>query len=282
MKIDLHLHTVFSDGGKTVQEIFDIAHNNNVQILSITDHNNIDAYGKLTNIDRHGIKVVQGIEIDARFEKVCIHIVVYAFEIGKEMHKYLQKARAYDIKEFKRMLKDCEKINNISFDKHVVKSFINNNQYFDKVRLNNLIVESTFAKTPVEAFYNFTKSVEDKKRYILNAKKLFKIAKKNGGQTFIAHPLKYIKTFETIENLEHFILKLQKIGLDGVEVYNNRQDKHQEKAFLSFAKNNNLKISGGSDFHAKIGAKESKSIGNVLDSEINKKSVSKDLFDKFI
>lgn len=280
MKVDLHLHTSFSDGGKSVQDIFDIARANSVKVVSITDHNNIDAYSKLMSVNRHGIKVVQGIEMDAHFDKMDVHIVMYGFEVESEMGKYLQKSRKYDIKEFRRMLKDCERLNDIKFDKSIVEKFILENQYFDKVRLNEVIVKSGLAKTPSEAFYNFTKGVKDKKRYIISAKKLLKIAKKCGGKTFIAHPVKYLNNVKTMENLAEDILKMRAIGLNGVEVYNNRQDETQEKFLLAFAKRNNLMISGGSDFHAKIGANESKTIGSVLNKDIDGKMLSKELFDK--
>jgi len=281
MKIDLHMHTFFSDGGKSVQEIFDIARENGVKVVSITDHNNVDAYKNLDRVNRYGIKVIQGIEIDTVFEKTNIHIVMYGFDLTGTIKKYLQKAADFDRKDFLRMIKDCEKLNGIKLDKSAVKAFINDNQYFDKVRLNNLLVKLRFAPSPVEAFYKFTKIVEDKKRYQIDAKKLFKIAKKSGGQTFIAHPIKYLKDLKTVEQLEQFILELKGFGLDGVEVYNNRQTAEQEVKLLDFARKNNLKISAGSDFHGKLGAKESKQIGAVLEKNIDSKLVSNDLLKMF-
>jgi predicted metal-dependent phosphoesterase TrpH len=83
-----------------------------------------------------------------------------------------------------------------------------------------------------------------------------------------------------MENLAEYILKMRAIGLNGVEVYNNRQDETQEKFLLAFAKRNNLMISGGSDFHSKIGDNESKTIGSVLNKDIDGKMLSKELFDK--
>lgn len=265
---------MFSDGGKNVLEIFDTAKQNDVKVISITDHNNIDAYDSLPKTNLFDIKIIQGVEVDAVFDEIKTHIVMYGFEKTKAVMRYFAKAKRYDIKDFKRMVKSTERLNGIKIDRKILKNFIRKNQYFDKVRLNNLLVEAKFANTAVDAFYNFSKDVKDKTRYSVPAKKLFKIAKQSGGLTFVAHPMKYLKQLETVEKLEEYILKLKKIGLDGVEVFNNRQNQEEETRLLNFTKNNDLLISAGSDYHAKIGAKESKQIGEVLEKEINSNLVS--------
>ena len=81
-----------------------------------------------------------------------------------------------------------------------------------------------------------------------------------------------------MENLEKYILKLKSLGLNGVEVYNNRQTLEQQSELLTFSKNNNLQISGGSDYHAKYGSNEKKEIGRVLDSDLESDLVSHELF----
>lgn len=268
MKLDLHIHTNFSDGGKTVQEIFDIAQKNNVKVLSITDHNNIDAYNEIKNINSYGIKIIRGIEADVLLDGQALHLLMYNYSLSDAMKNYLQKCKEYDIKEFERMILACEEICGTKFDRQVVDQFIKNNQYFDKVKLNNLLVDLKIAPTPADAFYQITKNVEDKKRYKISAKEIFEIAKASGAQTFLAHPIKYLKDMITFDNLKQVILKLKDLGLDGVEVYNNRQTKQQEQELLCFIKSNDLLTSAGSDFHAKIGAKETKEIGKVLGEDI--------------
>lgn len=278
MKIDLHIHTTFSDGGEGIQKIFDIANKNGVKILSITDHTNIDAYNFFDAIDTHNIQVLRGMEVDVEFENLVVHILIYNFHLNDAIKNYLKAVRDFDIKEFRRMVNSCEKTKNVLFDKKILENFIKNNQYFDKVRLNNLLVQAGFATSPVEAFYSFTKEIDDKKRYIVSADEFFKIAKASNGQTFIAHPAKYLKDLKTMENLEKYILKLKSLGLNGVEIYNNRQTLEQQSELLTFSKNNNLQISGGSDYHAKYGGNEKKEIGKVLNFDIESDLVSHELF----
>ena len=47
--IDLHLHTNYSDGTDTVKELLVNAENNNLEIISITDHDSIDSYYEIEN-----------------------------------------------------------------------------------------------------------------------------------------------------------------------------------------------------------------------------------------
>lgn len=49
---DLHIHTSCSDGGKEASFVLEKARQQGVSIISITDHNNIDAYSKLKDTDK--------------------------------------------------------------------------------------------------------------------------------------------------------------------------------------------------------------------------------------
>ena len=42
--IDLHMHTVYSDGSKTVEEILKMCEKRKLEYISITDHNNCEVY----------------------------------------------------------------------------------------------------------------------------------------------------------------------------------------------------------------------------------------------
>ena len=47
--IDLHLHTNHSDGTDTVAELLEKAEQLKLEIISITDHDTVDAYKELEN-----------------------------------------------------------------------------------------------------------------------------------------------------------------------------------------------------------------------------------------
>ena len=71
---------------------------------------------------------------------------------------------------------------------------------------------------------------------------------------------------------------MQQMGLDAIEVYNNRQDKTQQKQLKKFATKNNFLITGGSDFHQKIGQAETKDFAKVLNKTLTKSKISKKIY----
>jgi len=70
-----------------------------------------------------------------------------------------------------------------------------------------------------------------------------------GGLTILAHPISLM--FANYPLLGDEILKFQKMGLDGVEVFYSSQDHYFTKWLYDFCKKHHLAISGGSDFHGK-------------------------------
>lgn len=81
-KIDLHIHSKFSDDGEfSPEDIIDIAIENELDLISITDHNSVKAnkiaidYSKDKNI-----KFLSGIEIDCQFNGLNLHLLGYGFD----------------------------------------------------------------------------------------------------------------------------------------------------------------------------------------------------------
>ena len=76
-------------------------------------------------------------------------------------------------------------------------------------------------------------------------KEVIDIIHKAGGKAFLAHPFEY-KFKDTIE----FINDLRKEKeLDGIECFHPSANQEQRNILVEYAKNNNLYISGGSDYH---------------------------------
>ena len=63
MKIDLHIHTrTCSDGNLSIEEVFKEAKNRNIDLMSTTDHDNIDCQGKAIALAKgHGISYITGV-----------------------------------------------------------------------------------------------------------------------------------------------------------------------------------------------------------------------------
>ena len=73
MLVDLHTHTTASDGALTPEQLVQAAAVAGVEMLSITDHDSVAAYGQLCAVD--GLCLVPGIEFSAHWAGRCIHVV---------------------------------------------------------------------------------------------------------------------------------------------------------------------------------------------------------------
>ena len=72
---DLHTHSNASDGFLTPEALIALAASNAVEVLSITDHDTINAYESLGDIDELPLTLIPGIELSTSWQRRGIHIV---------------------------------------------------------------------------------------------------------------------------------------------------------------------------------------------------------------
>jgi Predicted metal-dependent phosphoesterases (PHP family) len=90
--IDTHIHTSFSDGLETPAEIIDLAVASGISLISITDHDLLNAYPDAIKLGKErGIRVVPGVEITTKDEQGCncVHIVGLGVTPGKHVSDVL-------------------------------------------------------------------------------------------------------------------------------------------------------------------------------------------------
>lgn len=269
MIVDFHMHTLYSDGGLSVDDIITEANKNEVSFISITDHNTYLTYRR-RNIKN--IKYITGMEVDVDYKNITLHMLLYNFNLkSKLLNRYYKNNRRYEIRCFRKMIRELLDKYDINLDTNRVNRFIKNNNYFDRVRLNNLLVECGICDNARNAYYSYTKKIKSHKRKSISIKELFRLEKDSKGIVSLAHPLRYGVDLKSIETI---IIELkEKYNLRVVEAINNRQNLEEEKQLLEFCKNNALFISAGSDTHYKIGSNDTKEVGiinnrKVEDSEI--------------
>lgn len=98
-RIDLHIHTTISDGVLTPKEVIDEAVKNCVAVISIADHDTIDAYTDeiFEYAKSKNIKLIPAVEISTKTKKSGIHVLGYNFDLEdiefKEKLKQIRNAR---------------------------------------------------------------------------------------------------------------------------------------------------------------------------------------------
>jgi predicted metal-dependent phosphoesterase TrpH len=270
MKCDLHVHTNLSDGGSSVEEVFNNAIKNNVKIMSITDHNIFEAYKKLDI--KKDISIITGIEISVMIDNIEYHFVMYGFDISDiHMIEYEDKVSEYNIEEFKKAVVLLREKYYLNIPEEFLKSFIDCNVYFDRMRLNKLLKELNIVDSMSDAYYLYTRNIPEHPRLSITVEELFELEKNTSSIVSIAHPTKY---FKNLNELEYFVLNLKNnYGLKAVECITNRATIEEQNHLIKFCNDNNLYVSGGSDYHAKVGESESKQIGSA-NGDIEKESLT--------
>ena len=116
MKVDLHIHTIYSDGVFSPEKIVDTAIDAGLDAIAITDHDNVLAYPiAVEYANRHAketgqkpLEILPGVEINTIYKNNEIHILGYFMNRDdsdfQEMLKSQQKARIEQTEEIIHLL----------------------------------------------------------------------------------------------------------------------------------------------------------------------------------
>ena len=96
MRVDLHVHTRESDGLLSVEEVVNLAHVNDVQILAVTDHESTQGIGEAESLAKPlNIKVIAGVELLTNYQGHEVHLLGYF----KDVNQPILQARLKEIRE---------------------------------------------------------------------------------------------------------------------------------------------------------------------------------------
>ena len=253
MLTDLHMHSYYSDGTMSPREIVEDAKKRNVQLIAITDHNVLDSYTELKEAaEEFGIKVIRGVEIDARFEDIVVHILAYNFEDNENLFNLIHKAKnellETSIELIKRMENDYENISSEDYEAYD----------YDKRKGGWKGIHYLFDRGITSELFEGVKYYGQYKcghEYFdyPSVEEVVKAVHEANGYVVLAHPCNYYKNNtkeEVLEKLEKF----KSIGIDGVECYYPANSEMMTETCVEFCKNNDMIITVGSDSHGEFGA----------------------------
>lgn len=262
--IDIHMHTIYSDGDKTVEEILRMCEEKKLEYISVTDHDTCKQYEdevwKNNNI--FSGKIIKGTELHAVFQNKSIEILAYNINpniINEWCEKYYSECELRKQQEifYKRLLEICDK-HGLIYDENKIPKPKRASEYVEIAIYEELMKHEENHKILgefTESFSIFFRKglANPESSYFMNHiefrpkyKEVVEIIHKAGGKAFLAHPFEY-KFADTIG----FINDLRKEAeLDGVECFHpSSEDNNKKDVLVEYARRNNLYISGGSDYH---------------------------------
>lgn len=262
--IDLHIHTTSSDGSEEPEVILTKAQEAGLGYISITDHDSIGAYKKLEKIKIDNYfsgKIITGCEFSVAHRGTPIEILAYDIDLETieetgivSEEKFLEREN-YNLRT---MMSVCKNLG-IKYDNSLSitggKYFATQILYFNlKEYPENEKHFSTEVWKGVNAFYRTCVNNESSPFYLNQLKtypsiqEITKTIKKAGGKAFLAHLYGYYA--EDYEEYLNSIVTLN--ALDGIECYHSLHSMDRTNFLISYCKEHNLYMTGGSDYHGKI------------------------------
>ena len=241
-RIDLHTHTVYSDGAYSTEELMNKAKEADIDVISITDHDSVYAIREAVEIGRDlKIEVIPGVELSTDIEDKEVHLLGYFIDTeDEELDKYLKFFREERFYRAKRMIK---KLNNLGIqismdDVMDIAQQSSVGRPHIAIALHRLGVVGDY----YEAFHKYLRDNGPafERKIHVSPQSALKLINDAGGLSFIAHP-GHLK--------ESILMNLINAGVDGIEVTHPSHNDYQNKFYRSIVNHYCLLECGGSDYH---------------------------------
>ncbi len=266
-KIDLHIHTTVSDGFLNPKEVIDEAVKNGVSAIAIADHDTIEAYNDelFAYAKSKNVELINAVEISTKGKKAGIHVLGYKFnlndnkfkeklcKIRNTRHDYLHKvANKLNKLGYVLNVEELDKIEAVT-KAHIALDIVNNEK-------NKEELIRVFGHIPSKGEFIETIMNENCPAYVkketVTPKEAAQIIREANGKVVLAHPVAYVHEDNlTDEDILEIVKDMKPDGLEANYLYVDRNNKifDESKKWQKFAKENNLFVTIGSDFHNKDG-----------------------------
>lgn len=273
MKIDMHMHSTFSDGTFTVPQIVEFARKNNFEYVAITDHNSIQSVDVLKGMTGELPHKIAGIELSTKHNGKKLHLLGY-FNMKDDFdsEKFASLRALLDREAESKSVQVRQMIDNLSADFDVsydeFLSMLNGDGFVNRVHIARYLTDKGITESVSSAFKTIinTKSKYFVKRREMTFEEGLYAIVQCGGIPSIAHFVEYGFTDEEIDEIAAITAKAT--DTVGVELWHYKQNADFRKQIIDRCKKyNNLNIifTAGSDFH---GANKVQNIGEISPDEL--------------
>jgi len=255
--IDLHVHSTASDGSLSPGEILDLAQKKGIKAIALTDHDTIAGVKALFNLAFPSpVDFISGVEIScapsAAFKSLgSVHMLGYGFSVyDRQLNRVLERAVTEREKRNPRIIERLQGLGiDISMDE--VQSRFGADQT-GRPHIAELLKEKGVVSSFREAFdlYLGKNKPAYVDKYKIFCEDAIRIIRDAGGLPVLAHP--GLLEFEGTPGLEAFVDHLAGEGLEGIEAFYTDHDPEQTRLYIHLAREKNLLITGGSDFHGRF------------------------------
>ena len=243
--VDLHLHTLASDGRLTPTELVGLAARQGLTTAAVTDHDTTDGLAEAFEAAKQfpGLRIIPGIELSADVPGDEVHVLGYFINPeDAELQSELRRFRAGRVDRAKTMVEKLAELG-IHVEWERVQHFAGDGAV-GRPHIAMALVEAGYCTEPKDAFpeYLGRNGLAYVERVKLTPEEAVSMIRRAGGAAVLAHPA-------YMNNMEAGIAGLSGIGLAGMEVHYAKYRDDTIRQLERLARQYQLIPCGGSDYH---------------------------------
>ena len=240
---DLHLHTFFSDGTYSPEEVVQKARRRDLAGLALTDHDTVEGCaGAASACAAAGIEFIAGTELTAEQDGNEIHILGYAFDIHHR--RLLAEIQKFQVVRQNRVREMVARLNQMDVPLQAEEVFaLANCRAPGRPHVARALVEAGLVSSLDEAFERFLKRNRPAwvPKFKMSAAEAIELIHQAGGVAVMAHP--------GLNRTDEVIPVMAEAGLDGLECFHTKHSATVSEHYLELAQRFGLLVTGGSDCH---------------------------------
>jgi len=243
MFADLHLHTSFSDGTYTPEELVERARAHELAAIAVTDHDTIEGCARAAAAcAQHHIEFITGTELTAEAKGHELHLIGYFINVA---HPRLNAELVrFQLIRQNRIREMVERLNALDVPLEAEAVFaLANCQAPGRPHIGRALVQAGYCSHLDEAFERFLK--RNRPAWVpkskISAHDAIDLVHEAGGVAVLAHP--------GLNRCDHLIADLAAAGLDGLECFHSKHSTSACAHYVEVAEQHDLLITGGSDCH---------------------------------
>ncbi len=247
--IDLHTHSLASDGTDTPGELINKAHASGITVLGLMDHDTVAGWDEATMYLRPGMSLVLGSEISCQtLDGTSVHMLGMLFDRDNSaLSEVLATTRDNRLTRMNRII---ARLNEAGYEISIedVLAQLAPGATLGRPHLADALIAKKLVASRDEAFAELLHN--NSKYYISHysptPEDAIKLIKQAGGVAVIAHPLSSLRG-RTI-SIESF-KSMVEAGLDGIEISHRDQSEDERELLREVVARYGIIATGSSDYH---------------------------------
>lgn len=246
---DLHLHTRYSDGTFSPEELVAHAVQHGLAAIALTDHDTVEGCADTAReCEAVGIEFISGTELTAEHDDTEVHLLGYFLDTQNE--RLLAEIVKFQVVRQSRIHEMVARINELNVPLRLEDVFaLANCKSPGRPHVARALVKAGLVKTLDEAFERFLK--KGRPAWVPKARMSgvdsIHLIHQAGGLAVMAHP--------GLNRTDEIIPGLVAAGLDGIECFHTKHSTAMSERYLQIADEYHLLVTGGSDCHGYSKAK---------------------------